>query len=78
MQGTKLEFPHNTADEVAGVVNSARRLCESEYDGGDYPVEVLLKVIDLLAAKTIQFVQPQAVDLGAIGMGGIGGARGLR
>lgn len=78
MQGTKVEFDHNTPDQVRSVLSEARQLCEAEYEGDDYPDVVLLKVIDLLAAKTIQFVQPQAVDLGAIGMGGIGGARGLR
>jgi hypothetical protein len=66
MQGTKLEIAHNTQEQIQDVLTQARGLCAVEYDGDDYPVEVLLKVIDLLAAKTIQFIQPQPVDLGGL------------
>jgi hypothetical protein len=66
MHGQKIEFDHNTPEQIRNVLGQGRDICNAEYDGDDYPVEVLLKVIDLLAAKTIQFVQPQPVDLGGL------------
>jgi hypothetical protein len=64
MQMTKVEVQHNSPEQVRAYLSAARELCEEEYGGAAYPVEVLLKAIDLVAGKSVQLVQEQPTTIG--------------
>jgi hypothetical protein len=63
---------NNTPDEVAEWLGKAREICLREYDDSQAPDAVLVKVLELLANKTILTMapQPMPVNLGALGLGG--------
>jgi hypothetical protein len=63
---------NNTPDEVAEWLGKAREICLREYDDAQAPDAVLVKVLELLASKTILTMgpQPMPVNLGALGLGG--------
>lgn len=64
----KIELQHNTPEQVAEYVDAAVAIVTERV-----PLElrgdaVLAKVLELLSGKTIQFAQPQPIDLGRIGI----------
>lgn len=68
---------NNSREEIAGFLGQAREICITEYDGADVPDAVLVKVLELIANKTIVTMAPQQmpIDLGNLRNGPLGGQR---
>ena len=68
---------HNTPQEVRAWLGTAIAICEDAYDGDTAPDLVLVKVLELLASRTIQFgiAQPTTIDPALARTLGLGGGR---
>jgi hypothetical protein len=63
------EIPNNTPDQVFAYVNAALALVDQIEPPDDLRAPVFEKACDLFAGKQVLMVQPQSVDLGALGLG---------
>jgi hypothetical protein len=63
------EIPNNTPEQVLAYVNAALSLVEHIEPPDDLRAPVFEKACDLFASKQVLMVQPQPVDLGALGLG---------
>lgn len=65
------EIPNNTPEQVREYLNAALDIVDELDVADDLREAVFLKAAELIAGKQIVMVQPQPVDLGALGLAGL-------
>lgn len=70
-----LDELHNTPEEIGRWLSDALGLCQRAYDGAPIPDAVLVKVLELLASRTVNYMvaQPQTIDPNLARTLGLGG-----